>query len=444
MGNQRRGGVDFDAAQQMLERKKKERGNRGDGGSDVNWGRLPDMGEIKIRFLPPLDDEKLPGMEVYKHYNLPEHDGLKGGNITCFRTWGLDCPICAVLDEFRDELGPDSLKDYTGSAAYFNVLILDQADYIPNVVYLLKTPVFTYTWLLEQYVNIDIGDITDPEEGAHVTFKRKKKKGAWDRQIARGSSPISKNPDTVEEILGKRYDLKKIWREPDDNYYNIANDLADQLREIFEDRLNSLKRGGGSDRDKDKPVREVQDAKRNRDEGDRESRSSSRDRDDDRGSDRDRGSSRDRDDDRGSRRGRDEDRDQDQQEDRSSSSRGSRRTRDEQPPDEKPEEKAPRGRRTPQRDEQADEQPEEKAPSSRRGRGSRDEDQQSSESEEPKSGRGSRKGNEEPPEEPKSGGKKGGSGKPAKAPDCFGVDHSDERRCQICSFEYDCENASKK
>jgi uncharacterized membrane protein YgcG len=417
MGNekQRRGGVDFKAAQQLLAQKKKERSDRGggSGGSEVRWAGLPDTGEMKVRFLPPYGDERVPGMVVHKHYNLPEHEGLKrGGNITCFRTWELECPICKVLDEYKDQLGEDALKDFTGSAAYFNVLILENNEYNPKTPYLLKTSEYNYMWLLEQFCNMDIGDITDVEDGAHVIFKRKAKKGAFERSISRRSSAIGDSPEDIDVILDDMYDMKKIWREPDDNYYNIADDLAADLRDILEDRLLQKPRGEG----KDKGNKEVRGAK------------------DDREKERSGGSQ-----DRSSR----SERPAGRSSGGSGSSEGSRRrpapapeeqtpapedenldNAGEQTPPEEPPAPPARSRRKPQEEGEQTPPP---APPARSRRSPREENKDAGEPED--------KGNRKPA---------AGGDRPAKAPECFGVDHSDERRCQICAFEYDCETASTK
>lgn len=249
--------IDIKAAQEMLNKKKKEKTDSGKGGfGDRRWFKLPDMGEVKLRFLPPIEGDPVPGMIVYKHYNLPDHEGLKG-NITCFKTWNAECPICKVIEEFQDNF-KDKLSDFYGASSYFNVLVLDQAGFDPTLAYILQSSDYTYEWVLSQVVNAEVGDITHVLDGANVTFRRKKKKGAFDRIISRRSSAIANTDDEIDDILDSMYDLKKIWRSPDDNYLNIAEDLAEELTGIIKERLLKMP----LDDDKDKTVKEVQDAKR--------------------------------------------------------------------------------------------------------------------------------------------------------------------------------------
>lgn len=368
METNRRHGIDFKAAKILLDQKKKEKSDTGRGGlGDVRWMRMPDTGELKIRFLPPVIGEPVPGMIIHKHYNLPAHEVIKG-NITCLKTWGLECPICNVLDEYKDRA---NLNDFSGTSAYFNVLVLDHRECDPSLPYLLQTSGYTYEWLLQQVLNSEVGDITDVEEGANVTFLRKKKKGAFERIISRKSSPIADTSEGIDRILGEMYDMRKIWRDPDDNYFNIAEEQAVKLRDIIEERFIELI---NKDDDKNKPVREVQEAKRKVAESDSGLRRTSREEDEE-----------------------------------------AKRIREEK------ELQAQHAQRALKLEEEEKKKEEAPVVSSRR-RTVRDE--------------------EEAPPQKKEEVDTGSSLKKSsnkKAPECFGVEHSDtERRCQICSYEYDC------
>lgn len=260
-------GIDFKKAQGILDQRKKDREDRGEtggsAGSKVKWYNLPATGELRVRFLPPVGDNPVPGKIVHKHYNMPSHKGLgDNSNITCFKTYDMECPICEVLDEYRDRLGPQQMKEFSASLAFFNVLILGQKDADPETVHVLKTSEYNYEWMLQQLVNVEVGDITDPEDGANVTFKRKKDKGPFDRIISRKPSPISATPEGIQTILDSMYDLDAIWKDPDDSYVNIAREIAKGLRTIIEDRL--IKMGNANEGDLKQPVKEVQSAKRTR------------------------------------------------------------------------------------------------------------------------------------------------------------------------------------
>lgn len=256
--------INFGKAQEILDKRKKDREGRSDvgsGGSKVNWYNLPDNGQLRVRFLPPLGDNAVPGKIVHKHYNMPKHKGING-NITCFRTYGRECPICNVLDEYRDRLGAKQLQEFSASLSFFNVLILGKEDVDPEQVFVLKASDYNYEWLLQQLVNVEVGDITDPTDGANVTFKRKSEKGAFERIISRRSSPIAASQEKIDTILDSMYDLDAIWKDPDDNYYNIANEIADGLRDVIEERLIRMAQTGEAE--KKQPVKEVQNAKKTR------------------------------------------------------------------------------------------------------------------------------------------------------------------------------------
>lgn len=251
--SEKRKGIDFKAAKALLESRKGESTSKGSKGTnDVRWASLPeDTGtDFKFRFLPPYGGQPVPGKVVYKHYGLPEHAGIKG-NITCFKTYGLECPICKVLEEYNNM---DITKDFSGSSSYFNVLVLDNPNYDPKLPYILKASAFTYDWLLQQVLNSEVGDISDPEFGNNVVFRRKFKKGAFERVILRDSTPIDEDPTKIDTVLSSMYDFNLIWRSPDDSYLNIASDLAKDLKNIIEDRFSRLPEDA---KNLDEPVKEV-------------------------------------------------------------------------------------------------------------------------------------------------------------------------------------------
>lgn len=237
--------IDYEKAKQMLEKHKKDREASGGGGSneDRRWFKLPEEGSVKIRFLPPTEDQTLPGMIVYKHYNIPTGvEKFKKGSPTCLKTWGLDCPICKVLEEYRGRFKTDDF-DAVGKG-YLNVLIKDNDKYNGKLPYILNTSDFTVYWLYEKLLDKEIGDITDPNDGANVTFTRKVKNGAFDRTVSRKSSPIADSDDEIKAILDGMYNIQKIYRPADDEYVNAVSAVALELRNIIEERILKLDEGG--------------------------------------------------------------------------------------------------------------------------------------------------------------------------------------------------------
>lgn len=251
--------IDMEAAKAKLEKMKGER--KSSSSSDVLWAKLPETGKLRFRILPPLDHEKLPGMVVRTHYNMPESEGVRNGAFKCFKTWGYECPVCSCIDSFGN-LSDKERGELSGSYAYFNVLIYDSTEYEEDTVYVLKTSEFTYSWLLAQVVNSEVGDITDPDSGSTVTFKRDDKKSKWERTIARRQSPISDDAATYERIMNSRYDLSKIWPEPEDSAYNNATTLATKVQNLLDSRMTDLKKQ--AKKASDEPVNEVREAKQKR------------------------------------------------------------------------------------------------------------------------------------------------------------------------------------
>ena len=254
------GQIDFRAAEELLNQKKRDIPGSGAGGMDVNFAKLENASgaQMKIRFLPPLENERVPGMDVFKHF-IPgkQYDAIHG-NPTCLKTNGLECPICQVLNEYRDRFkGSKWFADFSGRSFYTNVIIRNSDEYPKDVVHLLRTPPYTGVWLLECLCNPELGDITDVLTGADVTLKREKKDGKITRTISLKSTPLHEDKKIVESILNSLYDCKKIWREPDENYLKAMEAIALDLREIIENRIIGLQKEAG----KDVRVHEVYEAK---------------------------------------------------------------------------------------------------------------------------------------------------------------------------------------
>lgn len=248
--------IDMNEALNRLNKIKGER--KGSNKGDIRWAKLPDVGKLRFRILPPLEHEKLPGKVVSTHYNMPESEGVRNGAFKCLKTWGYECPVCSCIDSF-DDLPDKKRSDLSGSYAYFNVLIYDSNEYEEDTVYILKTSEFTYSWLLQQVVNSEVGDITDPDTGSTVTFKRDEKGSKWERTIARRQTAISDDPETYDRIMSERYDLAKIWPEPDDSLYNNAVTLAVKLQNLLDSRMSDLKKAANEN--ENQKVNEVVDAK---------------------------------------------------------------------------------------------------------------------------------------------------------------------------------------
>lgn len=255
------GQIDFEAAAKLLRQKKKE--HPGSGFSDVKFAKLANSSgaELKVRILPPLENERVPGLDVFKHPNVPyqQYDAIRGFP-TCMKTWGQKCPVCGVLEEYRDQFdGSKWFSDFSLHSFYVNVIIRGSDKYPENVVHLLQCPSYTGVWLLESLLNDEIGDFLDPFSGADVILRREKMGGKITRTISRRTSPVHKDEKIMQEILNSLYDCRKIWKTPDEEYLKAIDNIAQDLQEIIEDRIVNLRK-----EDKGGRVREVHEAKQAR------------------------------------------------------------------------------------------------------------------------------------------------------------------------------------
>ena len=233
--------IDLTQAKQMLEKRDERRKEEGKEG-DLKWYSLPEDGTVKTRILPPVGEMKLPGILIYKHYNIPNSE-----NITCFKTWDLECPICKMLEDYDGRLDISDWKNVGRS--FMNVLVLTDKKYDPTIPHILGGSDYNFYWLLENVLNPEVGDITDPKTGSTVEFKRKTHKGAFERIVARLQTPIADSTEKIDAILKMCSDLSKIWRTPDDEYYKMAIQSATNLKQLIESRLLSLGDNGNVGQD---------------------------------------------------------------------------------------------------------------------------------------------------------------------------------------------------
>jgi len=222
--------IDPETAKEFLNERKSNSSNN----SEFYWAELPDTGSIKIRFLPGWVNSKLPGKIISKHWNIPEHN-----DIICFNTWKMECPICLMLEKYRN-IFDTSVWDKS-SRSYTNVLIKDNPKYDPKQPYILRAGDYNLYWLVQQIMDVNVGDITDPVNGHDVIFTRKSFKGAFDRTIVLAPSPIASTNEEIEQILNKIFDLDKIWRPGDDEYYKKSVICANIIEKVINERLLSLK-----------------------------------------------------------------------------------------------------------------------------------------------------------------------------------------------------------
>lgn len=234
--------VDLEAAKAMLASRPKSSSSSNGNSQSLRFLKVPPTGEIKLRFLPPIEGKKIPGKLVWKHYHMPD---IKA--VTCLRTYDKTCPVCKVVEDFRLKMDDETISDFESKvSAYFNVLVLEGGfdtngkPCNPKLPYLLNCGEYNYWWLLDQISNPDVGDITDPITGSSVVFRRKKTNGALDRIIARQASPIASSDEEVEAILSQMFDMDKVWKNPDDEYLQKVLMTAKALKLQLQERIESL------------------------------------------------------------------------------------------------------------------------------------------------------------------------------------------------------------
>lgn len=232
--------IDLEKARQWQERRKQQ--EESSQNNRANFYSLPREGMAKVRHLPHWEDPtQVPGVIVWTHWNIPEM-----GRCTCFKTWDMDCKICLVISKYS---GLIKTQDWESRGrSYTNALILEDTynpsgvnPFVPKILGINGYTKFDLEWLVGLALNPDFGDVTDPYNGRDIIYQRKKKDGAWDKQVIPRVRPIAETPEKVLEILSKMANLDKIFsREPkDEDFQNIVR-ASELLNRLLEEKLSIL------------------------------------------------------------------------------------------------------------------------------------------------------------------------------------------------------------
>jgi len=175
-----------------------------------------------VRILPEVGDMPRFFQEVGRH-QMPGKDGKR---VYCpkFTSRGkLNCPVCEIVDQLY-QAGDTASKAFAGqirAKKEYWMNVIARADEKTGVK--IYTPgVMVFRQLMSLIQDPDYGDITDVEDGYDIKIERKgKTKNDTDYQVraAKNSSPLSDDPDKVEEWLNAAKDVSfvEVGTNPDED-----------------------------------------------------------------------------------------------------------------------------------------------------------------------------------------------------------------------------------
>lgn len=213
--------------------------------SKYNWfGKWPQgLEKTILKIFPPLKGKPFPGKLVYKHYQIPG----KMTSATCLATHDIECPICQLLAEYEGRL---DLKDWAGASRAWVVCrvvrVTDEHgndmkhDYKTDEPTIVPFSEFNHDWMLNQFINPEVGDITDPKAGHSITKYRATPGGKFEKTISLKPTPLGDTDEMTTKLLSEQYDLDEIWKSPDDNYLKKLKGCAAAIKDVIENRLMTL------------------------------------------------------------------------------------------------------------------------------------------------------------------------------------------------------------
>ncbi len=217
-------------------------------GDRAGFYSLPREGQAKVRHLPHWEDpSKIPGRIIWQHWQIPEMN-----KCICFRTWKMDCRTCSAISKFTGLIKTEEWE--AKGRSYTNALILEDTSnpsgvnsFIPKILGINGYVEFDLDWIVGLSLNPDFGDVTDPFNGRDIVYRRKKKDGAWDKQVIPRVRPIGDSPEKVREILSKMANLDMIFpKEPRDEDFQSVVKASGLLLQSLETKLSALMKKGPS------------------------------------------------------------------------------------------------------------------------------------------------------------------------------------------------------
>jgi len=248
---------------QQAEEKRKSSGN-----NDFRNLKL-ENGNTTVLILPPYSERGLFVKKVFKHWNL----GDDGKNIyDCLESTypedvGIHCPVCHVLKVLSQQgIDEKDLSPFVArSQTYVNVLVseiggepVNEEDH-PWLPHILRGPSSLGDFINNAVKEKLSSEFFDPKRSIPLQIKRteKKVKGRsqvkYEYQWVPDRLKIASTPEEREEILGKMYDLDKVFKKVwDGDVFDegvvLANTLLDSKDFSPLDSYPGRPAGGGSEK----------------------------------------------------------------------------------------------------------------------------------------------------------------------------------------------------
>lgn len=216
-------GVSQDAIRQFLNNNPQE-SRRSSGSGDITWFDLPkDTTKTVVRLLPDKDNASgMIGKTVKYHYNItPSDPSQKWEKVLCMKTHSAECPICNILNDYETRLGEKVDQFRSDGTFYVNAMVLkghsDSAKDFNKVVLLKAKESFMY-WMYQEISERGAHHL-DPKSGRDIIIARERDKGKFNYSWELDPRPVGTSDDEIKAVLDKCIDTHKMWRRPDDDYY---------------------------------------------------------------------------------------------------------------------------------------------------------------------------------------------------------------------------------
>lgn len=213
----------------------------GGDGPDIAWYKFPkSTDKVIVRPLPHWEGKgEFPLKLMIRHYSIPESDS----SIKCPKTWGLQCAICDVLDEYEGRI---DLKDWTQSfLCNFNLLVLKDSTQtgidcrVPHVATGSKGFLQWFVDLWDEPANRTIIDVF---QGRNITVEREKYNGKFKIMPAFEATPIAATQEEIGTVTSQLHNLDNVFKPPGDEDIDKIRKLAVSLKDAIENRI--LANGG--------------------------------------------------------------------------------------------------------------------------------------------------------------------------------------------------------
>ena len=250
--------VNLDAIKEEAEKVKRE--SKSGSFGDLVYFKFS-KGDNLVRIFPPYNMKGLIGKRRIQHFSCPPDNDV----LFCLKSWEDDfdsCPVCDEIERLYEKYpGVIDLGRQQSVSSY--VVNLIDVNEIDRGVQIGTFNPSLYNWVLQQILDAQIGDITDPEKGLNLKVSKEVKKGKGGKEYTRYNKtlmpdrcPIHEDQEIVDMLIESMIDLDQVYSAPDEELLAELESKARLFGKYYDRKLGKDTSGSSVREDLKRKIQE--------------------------------------------------------------------------------------------------------------------------------------------------------------------------------------------